>query len=356
MSSYDKLHGGVIVTGFPGWLATRLVEALLDPDRVDTGDPSLSEKVLGDGRVRCLVHPAVRNTRIPEELRNRIEIVVGDIRDRAAVDELLNGMEGATVFHIAGVIHPRRAREFDEVNHQGTRNLLSACGEVGRFVYMSSNSPIGCGRPGEIFDENSSFNPYLGYGASKMKAELAVQEVVGRGLEAVIIRSPWFYGPRQPGRQTLFFRTVCSGTFPIVGKGNNLRSMAYVDNICQGLLRAALAAPGRGEAFWIADERPYPMMEIIETVRSVLVNDFHFQCRKNVIRLPGLVSEMAYWADRTLQAVGLYNEKIHVVSELNKTIACSVDNACTQIGYNPQVSLREGMRRSVQWCVDHGMI
>ena len=57
---------------------------------------------------------------------------------------------------------------------------------------------------------------------------------------------------------------IKEGRFPILGDGTQRRSMAYVDNICQGLLLAAEAADASGRAYWIADERPYSINEIVD--------------------------------------------------------------------------------------------
>ena len=65
--------------------------------------------------------------------------------------------------------------------------------------------------------------------------------------------------------------------------------------------------------------------------------------------LPGVASEIAGLVDASLQRVGLYQQKIHVLSEMNKTIACSVNKAKRVLGYRPHVALEEGMRRSLQW-------
>jgi nucleoside-diphosphate-sugar epimerase len=73
------------------------------------------------------------------------------------------------------------------------------------------------------------------------------------------------------------------------------------------------------------------------------------------MRLPGLASEVAYVVDFALQSLGLYHQKIHVLSEMNKTIACSVAKAEKELGYRPMVELEEGMRRSLRWCVDSGI-
>ncbi len=75
-------------------------------------------------------------------------------------------------------------------------------------------------------------------------------------IETVLVRPPWFYGPNQPPRQTLFFRMIRAGKAPIVGSGRNLRSMSYIDNLCQGLLLAAMTPRANGQTYWIADRRP----------------------------------------------------------------------------------------------------
>ena len=187
------------------------------------------------------------------------------------------------------------------------------------------------------------------YGRSKKAAEDLVNQAHEAGrIETVIIRPPWFYGPGQPPRQTTFFRMIKEGNMLIVGSGDNRRSMAYVDNIVQGLLLAARAPDANGRTYWIADEEPYSMNEIVETVADVLEHDFGMPVTRRTRRLPNVVSECGLVADRMIQAAGFYHQKIHVLSELNKTIACSIDAAKRELGYAPRVALREGMRRSVE--------
>ena len=89
----------------------------------------------------------------------------GDIRDPAAVGRFCAGAEGATVFHLAGLIHPKRIRELFEINTEGTRHLLAAASAAGvrRIVATSSNSPAGVsGDPTERFDESSPYKPVHG--------------------------------------------------------------------------------------------------------------------------------------------------------------------------------------------------
>jgi nucleoside-diphosphate-sugar epimerase len=186
-----------------------------------------------------------------------------------------------------------------------------------------------------------------------MQMELAVRQR-GDKIETVLVRAPWFYGPNQPPRQTLFFRMVRDGKAPIVGRGDNLRSMAFVDNLCQGLMLAAITGGAAGGTYWISDRQPYSMNQIIDTIERLLEKEFGQECKHKRMKLPGFASEVAWLADKTLQGLGLYHQKIHVLSEMNKTIACSVRRAERELGYRPAVALEEGMRRSLRWCAENG--
>jgi nucleoside-diphosphate-sugar epimerase len=346
------MHDLALVTGAAGWLGSRLVGALVrglpECPWVPRPDPSL--------RVRCLVLPGEDATLI-EGLGGRVEIVRGDIMrpdDCARLCEGARHVQGrAVLFHVAGIIHPRRRAEFYRVNVDGTRNVLEAAIAAGvrRAVVMSSNSPCGTNpHPDHVFDEASPYRPYMHYGRSKMLMEQAVAAYHQAGkIETVVIRAPWFYGPNQPPRQSLFFRMIRDGRGPLVGGGGNRRSMAYVDNLCQGLILAAATEAANGATYWIADQRPYTMAEIIDTVERLLETEFGQKCAHRRMRLPGVTSEVAWVVDKTLQGLGLYHQKIHVLSEMNKTIACSIDKAKAELGYRPVVDLEEGMRRSLKW-------
>lgn len=341
----------VLVTGAAGWLGSRLVASLVRglPENEALREPQK------DLRIRALLLPGQDGAAL-QKLSDRVEVITGDLRKVDDCAKFCADAKGATLFHTAGIIHPKRVSEFFAINRDGTTNLLDAAISSGlkRAVIVSSNSPCGCNpHPDQLFDELSPFNPYMGYGRSKMEMELAVRERVTK-IETVIIRAPWFYGPNQPPRQTLFFQMVRDGKAPIVGGGNNLRSMAYVDNLCQGLMLAAITERANGQVYWIADRKPYSMNEIIDTIERLLETEFGHKCTHKRMRLPGIASEVAWLADKTLQALGLYHQKIHVLSEMNKTIACSVARAERELGYNPTVALEEGMRRSLKWCADNG--
>ncbi len=359
-------NSSYLVTGADGWLGGRLLGAL---SRGISDCPGLEQPPAAEF-IRALRHAPLSEA--PHDAQTmpshagasdmsaaavRVEFVRGDLRDPALCARLCAGAAGATLFHIAGVIHPRRVRDFYTINVDGTRNLLSAAAQAGvrRAVVMSSNSPCGCNaRRDERFDEDSPYNPYMHYGRSKQQMEQVAQRFHAEGrLEVVIIRAPWFYGPEQPARQTLFFRMIRAGVAPLVGDGENRRSMAYLDNLCQGLWRAAQTAAAAGRTYWIADAQPYTMNEIIDTIERLLETEFGQRCAHRRRRLPGWIAEAAGVVDATLQGLGLYHQKVHVLSEMNKTIACSIERARRELGYSPQIALEEGMRRSLRWLVEH---
>lgn len=342
----------VLVTGAAGWLGSRLVEALT----LGLADHDALKQPQSGLRIRCLLLPGQEATAL-KRLSSSVEIVTGDIRNPADCERFCTDVRGAVLLHTAGMIHPRRVREFYEINRDGTVNLIKAAVRAGvrRAVVVSSNSPCGCNpHPDHLFDELSPYRPYMNYGRSKMEMEVAIQQRADK-IETVIIRAPWFYGPNQPPRQTLFFQMIRDGKAPIVGTGDNLRSMAYVDNLCQGLLLAATTERAKGQTYWIADQRPYSMNEVVDTVERLLEREFGHKCAHKRMRLPGLASEVAYAVDFALQSLGHYHQKIHVLSEMNKTIACSVAKAERDLGYRPTVALEEGMRRSLRWCEQQGI-
>jgi nucleoside-diphosphate-sugar epimerase len=342
-----------LVTGAPGWLGSRIVHSLVH------GVEGVARLGPSDRVVRCLVLPDVDTTEL-EAISPHVRVVRGDITQPETLTAFFQDAQGATLFHSAGLIHPTHGtKQFFDVNVEGTRNLVAGAATSGvkRMVHVSSNSPIGTNPSQDhVFDESAPYNPYMTYGKTKMLAERLVLEANERGeLEVVVIRPPWFYGPGQPPRQTLFFEMIRDGKAPIVGDGENRRSMAYVDNICQGLLLCELVPEARGQVYWIADERPYSMNEIIGTIERVLEQDFAVKVQHKRMKLPGIASSIAYGVDGLFQSLGGYHQKIHVLSEMNKTIACTVEKAKRELGYAPRVALEDGMRKSIQWMQERGI-
>jgi nucleoside-diphosphate-sugar epimerase len=334
----------ILITGANGWLGLGLAEWISKQKNEQTSE------------IRALVLPNSDSQKLRAILPN-VRIFSGDLSNGSGLVDFFDGAEGARLIHTAGVIHPKKVQEFYAVNRDGTSRLLEAAASAGvcRAVVVSSNSPCGCNpHPDHLFDESSPYNPYMNYGRSKMEMELNALDLHAAGrIEVVVIRAPWFYGPNQPPRQKLFFEMVRDGKAPIVGNGENKRSMAYIENLAQGLFLASESPVAGGKAYWIADERPYSMNEIVDTIERLLETEFGQNCAHKRMRLPSFASEVALLLDASIQKLGMYHQKIHVLSEMNKTIACSVEKAKEELGYKPQFSLEEGMRRSLREIYTH---
>lgn len=336
-----------VVTGASGWLGRALVQRLLaDPCRT---------------RLRLLAHTTAEARSleaVTADGRADVDVVIGDVAKADTAARLLHGLGGdVDLIHTAGIIHPTTTRQFLDVNTNGARYMAEAALDHGvrRLVHVSSNSPFGTNpQPSDTFRALEPYHPYLGYGRSKMLGEMAVLDAVERGLDATIVRPPWFYGPYQPPRQTTFFKLVRAGRFPVVGDGEQRRSMVYVDNLVDGILAAESSVVARGKGYWVADPRPYTVNEIVATVGRAMTDE-GFDVAPPGRRLPAIVGRTAELADRFVQRLGRYQQQLHVLGEMNHTIACDISATRADLGYEPRVELYEGMRRSIRWCVEQGL-
>ncbi|MFC1937212.1 NAD-dependent epimerase/dehydratase family protein [Chloroflexota bacterium] len=327
--------GKVLVTGAPGWLGTRFVEKLSENNR----------------DIRCLVLKGINDTYLR---KMGAETVEGNILDPQSLEKLTEGIE--TVFHMVGIIHTKffGVNNFLKINTQGTKNILECAIKSGvkRFIFISSNSSVGCNYDRDVLmNEYTVPQPYMKYGRSKLMAERAVNEAFIKGrLDTIIFRPCWFYGPGQPARQTRLMKMIKNGNVPLFGDGSNLRSMTYIDSVCDALLLAEEKEIARGETYWIADERPYSTLEIYKVIAELLGVELKTR------NIPGFFSDIATAVDWTLQRLRMYHTETHVVGELNKNITCSMEKAKKDLGYRPTISLGEGMRRSVEWAKEQGLL
>lgn len=338
--SYKK----VFVTGANGWLGRQLMSTFFEDDP----ECILFEKEK-NLKIYCLLREN-EDSSFLDSLSKKILFSRGDITKAEDSKSFLNDSDSDSILiHTAGLIHPKRINELFKVNYEGTRNIVNAAinNKLKKIIVISSNSPLGCNKdPEKPFDENSPYNPYMNYGKSKMEMEIFLKEKIHEGHDITILRTPWFYGKNMPDRQQTFYQMIINGRFPFIGDGNNIRSVANVKNIVQGIILASISNNSKGQIYWIADELNLSMKDMVNEIQSVFENEFKIICKQNKIFLPYFIGQIAEFIDYLIQSIGLYNQKIHVLSEMNKNIVCDITKAKKELGYNPKVNFYEGTKEA----------
>ncbi len=326
----------VFLTGSSGWLGKQLLVSLLNQQSKWV---NFEHKV----QIYCLLDNEI--SKEDKELFNAVNVVYGDIRVKEDCKKFLKECDSYSLLvHAAGVIHPKDIKDFQDVNVKGSKNIIDASlkKSIAKIITISSNSPYGFNKDNIPFNEESSFNPYMAYGKSKMEMEVFMHDKMSSNTNISILCVPWFYGRGMPERQIEFYNMIIKGIFPRIGKGTNIRSVVNVENIIQGIMLCASSSKSKNQKYWIADEKNLSMNEIVETIRDVFEKEFSITTKKPIFILPNIVSQVAGLADYLLQKLGFYNQKIHVLSEMNKNIFCDISKAKSEIGYKPEYSLYKG--------------
>ena len=322
-----------LVTGSPGWLCNRLVEVMCER-KIST---------------RCLVLKGM-NTEYLEKLN--VEIVYGNVLD---YNSLLPATESIDkVIHAVGIIHAKNAKTFYQINTQGTKNMLeaSSTNHVKKFLYISSNSAQGYNTDRQVpMTENGPDRPYTDYGKSKWKAEQVVKKFQNeKKLQTIILRPCWFYGPNPGPIMIELINHLKKGKPPIFGDGSNLRTMSYIENTVEAILLAINNDRTSGNTYWIGDEKPYKLIDVY--------NEFAKQLNVKIKprTIPWSICQLAEKLDIFLGKLGRYHKHLHVCGETGHDIWCDTTKAQNDFGYNPKISLQEGVERTIESARKLGLI
>lgn len=254
-----------LVTGGAGFIGCNLVRELLSR-RWDV-------RVLDDfstGKKKNLA-----------EVRERIEIIKGDIRREKLCRKAMKGV--TTVFHLAALPSVARSVEeplpSNEVNVTGTLNLLEAARreKVGSFVYSSSSSVYG-DTPRLPKKEDMREMPMSPYAVSKMAAEKYCRVFAELyGLRTVSLRYFNIYGPRQDPKSDYaavipaFITRILAGEPPVInGDGRQSRDFTFVKDAVRANLLAASAKKAGGAAVNIGAGERTNLLQLVKGINSVL--------------------------------------------------------------------------------------
>lgn len=317
----------VLITGGTGFLGSGIAARL-----VERGD-----------NVRVMAHEG-GNSPLPKDLR--LEIVTGDIRDAGFVLQAVRGTE--TVIHTVSNFRKAGsdAQEAYAVNVEGTLNVLAACREypVRRLVHCSTIGVHGSVR--EIpANEETPFNPGDLYQKTKLQAEQAVWDFYREtGMPTTVVRPISMFGPGDR-RMLKLFRMIQRGVFFMVGDGSALFQPAYIDDVIGGFLLAMDHEAAKGETFIIGGEEYVPLRVLVDMIAAEL------GVRSSYRQVPlAPVVALAALVERIFAPLGL-EPPLHRrrVSFFQNNRAFSVAKARRLLGYQPQVPLREGIRRTIGW-------
>jgi UDP-glucose 4-epimerase len=304
----------VLVTGGAGFIGATLLRQL---------DPSYDVRVL-DNLVRG------QRELLPDD--RDIDLVVGDIRDQDVVAEAMRGVD--LVIHLAAfgsvVESVTDPVENFEINARGTFEVLRGAADAGveRFVFASTGGAI-MGDQEPPVDEQSLPWPVSPYGASKLCGEAYLHAFAGSfGIRPVALRFANVYGPysaHKKGVVTRFIRAaLAGGTFEIFGDGLASRDFLHVDDLCRGILAAA-GSDLSDVVLHLASEKETTINELAELILEIVGSDVE------IVHHPKRAGEV---------------ERNFARAERAKEL----------LGWEPRLSLREGMQTTIEWFRAHDTI
>lgn len=277
-----------------------------------------------------------------------IETARGDITDYRRMKELVSAALPEIVMHIAAWLGRTDVRQAIPVNVEATRQLacISAESGVRRFVYTSSIAVYGKHGDADV-DENRPLKPYGDpYGDSKIRSEQAVWDVAREtGLPVVIIRPGMVYGPGSPGWTLRIARWAKAGRIPLIGGGQGTAYPIYIENLVDLLLRAALHPAAVGQTFNAVDDGPVTLGEFLGAYLRMIPTD-------RAIRVP---CWLAQWVAALVDPF-VSRSLTYIISQMCGRGMVANQKAKDLLGWQPHVSLQDGMRASEQWLREIGEV
>ena len=308
----------ILITGAAGFIGSHLAERLVQQGHniigLDNFDPFYDRSVKESNLA------ALRNS-------SNFQLVEGDIRNAEQVDGVLTQANIEMIIHLAAKAGVRPSIQdpitYQDVNINGTMVLLEAARNhnVKKFIFASSSSIYGNNEKVPFSETDNVDYPISPYAATKKAGELLCHTYHHLyEIQINCLRFFTVYGPRQRPDLAIhkFARLIEAGKpIPVFGDGSMARDFTYIDDILDGILAALNHWTGY-RIYNLGESRPY--------------------------RLDRLIREL----ETALDKKALIDRQPVPPGDVRQTFA-DVTRAKTELGYNPQTDLPEGLKTFVQW-------
>lgn len=311
----------------------------------------LCERLVKEG---YLVRGLVRDPKRAIGLRQAgVEVAVGDLRDRESLRRAAEGI--TTVYHIAAEFRRDNLsrKEMMAVNVQGTRNMLEAAVQAGveKFIHCST-----IGVHGDIknppADENTPCAPGDVYQESKLAAERLVSEYMTQErLPIVIFRPGGIYGPGDL-RFLKLLKAIRKRQFVMLGSGEPLYQMIYIDDLIDGILLCGTKREAVGNIYILTGNEPVTLNQLVAVIAQIL------QVGPPKLRFPVMPVYVAgALCEMICKPLGidppLYRRRVDF---FRKSRCFDIAKARRELGFEPKTDLRTGLRLTARWYQEQGWL
>lgn len=279
----------------------------------------------------------------------RYQAVHADVTDDAALKKALEGYE--IVFHMAAALGGSliKKSEFFRINVQGTQALFEAAKSAGvkRVIHFSSAGVLGAVKKNEIADETYTRRPLTAYDKSKQQGEDIALDFANQGLQVVVIRPGWVYGPGD--RRTFkLIKAIAHKRFLLVAKGRAWQTPIYIKDLIDGILLSADKGKS-GEIYHLAGNEVLTVQQMTETIADITESKIF------PISLPSIPSKMAAWVME--KGFRLFHKEAPLtpgkLAFFLHPKPLAIHKAQEQLGFSPKTDFYSGMESTVAWYRQH---
>ncbi len=289
----------------------------------------------------------------------RIHFIELNLSSEAELKQQLKDIQFDYVVHAAGVTKCLHKEDFFRINTEGTKNLVRALLDLQmplkRFVYISSLSIMGAIReeqPYKEIREQDKAMPNTAYGKSKLEAEQwlvslnkELEKKNEKLLPYVILRPTGVYGPRERD-YFMMAKSIQSHTDFAVGFKQQDITFVYVTDVVQAVF-LAMEKGQTGRCYFLSDGEVYQSSTFSDLIRKELGNPWWIRITAPLWLLRIITFCGEYIGHMTGKVTALNNDKYNIMKQRNWR--CDINPARQELGYEPQVKLEEGVRRSIAW-------